>query len=75
MKNTKPKAIKIPFSFGRFIASAIGHTLLFSAFIGMMYLADSTMLVYDFLFTASVIAGLLMGLYHANYANPEDIQK
>jgi len=72
MSKSQDKPKKIPFSIKTFLASSIGHILLFSSFIGMAFLYDPTMLVYDFLFTASIIAGLMMGLYQANYARGEE---
>lgn len=64
--------IRIPFSIKRFLASGIGHFVLFSSIIGMAYLFDPQMLAYDFLFTACAIAGVMMGTYHGMYLRVEE---
>jgi len=72
MSKEHDKPIRIPFSFGRFFASTLGHLILFSSIIGMVYLADPEMLEYDFLFTACAIAALMLGVYHGMYKREED---
>ncbi|PHR56724.1 MAG: hypothetical protein COA44_07690 [Arcobacter sp.] len=72
MSKEEQKPQRIPFSFGRFFASTIGHFILFSSIIGMVYLADPQMLEYNFLFTACGIAALMLGFYHAMYKREED---
>ena len=74
MSSNKSKPVKIPFSFKKFLISSLGHFFIFTVFIGLLFLADSTMLAYDFLFIASGIAALMLGVYHANYIREEDIQ-
>lgn len=71
MSKEETKTIKTPFSLGRFLASTIGHFILFSIIIGMAYLADSNMLAYDFLFIACAIAALMVGTYHSLYKREE----
>ncbi|HIC44395.1 MAG TPA: hypothetical protein EYO73_08980 [Sulfurimonas sp.] len=72
MSKKQDKPLRIPFSIGRFLASSIGHFLLFSSIIGMLYLADPSMLEYGFLFTASGIAAFMLGIYHSLYKREED---
>ena len=62
-----------PFSFKRFITSFLGYLIIFSALIGMFYLADPTMLKYNFLFVASAIVALVLGVYHGKYKKQSDI--
>lgn len=72
MSKEQNKLIKIPFSIGRFLASALGHFILFSSIIGMVYLADPEMLEYNFLFIACAIAAVMLGFYHGMYKREED---
>lgn len=61
------------FSIKRFITSFIGYLIIFSALIGMFYLADPTMLEYNFLFVASAIAALVLGVYHGKYKKQSEV--
>ena len=62
-----------PFSIKRFITSFLGYLVIFSVLIGIFYLADPTMLEYNFLFISSAIVALVLGIYHAKYKNQADI--
>ena len=72
MNKEKNKLIRVPFSYGKFFISSIGHFLLFASIIGMVYLADSTLLEYDFLFIACAIDAPMVGFYQAMYKTEED---
>ncbi|MDF1879885.1 hypothetical protein JHD50_00985 [Sulfurimonas sp. MAG313] len=72
MSKTPYKPTRQPFSLKTFIVSSIGHFIMFSVIVGMAFLYDPNMLEYDFLFTASAIAALMMGVYQANYKREED---
>ncbi len=69
--NQTPKTT--PFSISRFITSTLAYFVIFAGIIGMFYLADPTMLAYNFLFVASGIAAVILGGYHAKYKKQKDI--
>jgi len=72
MRKEQKEFVKAPFSIKRFMASTIGHFILFSVIIGMAYLADPNMLAYEFLFSASGIAALMLGVFHGVYKREEE---
>ena len=69
--NQTPKTT--PFSISRFITSTLAYFVIFAGIIGMFYLSDPTMLAYNFLFVASGIAAVILGVYHAKYKKQKDI--
>lgn len=73
MNQTEHTAETTPFSFSRFIISTLGYFIIFTILIGMFYLSDPTMLEYNFLFVASAIAAVILGVYHAKYKKQKDI--
>lgn len=73
MKQTEKKPQRTPFSLSRFITSTLGYFIIFSAIVGMFYLADPNMLKYNFLFISSAIVAVILGVYHAKYKKQTDI--
>jgi len=71
MDPTKPKAT--PFSFSRFMTSSIAYFAIFAFIIGIFYFIDPTMLEYNFLFTSSAIAAVVLGIYHGKYKKQADV--
>jgi uncharacterized membrane protein len=71
MNQTKPNATS--FSFSRFMTSSIAYFAIFAFIIGVFYFIDPMMLEYNFLFTSSAIAAVVLGIYHGKYKKQADV--
>ena len=71
MNQIKPKAT--PFSFSRFITSAIAYFAIFAFTIAIFYFIAPTMIEFNFLLISSAIVAVVLGIYHGKYKKQADV--